>query len=505
MLTFPGIANGGRAERRYRARCGAIALALLCALGAADHAKASPESSPIELLPWSAPAAGPAPAASAPIPAPDTASAAAPAVPETAIKSRLDAGGPAVAGEKLHLSLLRQFYAGHNYQPVWPTHGKQAQALLGAVLRSGDQGLDPNLFHAALLRNPGSLSPVDRELLLSDAFLSYADALARGVLPIEIRMDDEDLKPAPVDVPAVLDRAIASPDPGAVIDALAPHTKVYEALRRELAYYRGQQAGGAADALEDTGRERRHEGRAADRVREIEVSLERLRWLPRDLPADRVWVNTASAHLTLFQDNQPAFTTRIIVGEVDKQTPDLQSTIRSILFNPPWYIPPSIARSEILPKLDSDPDYLERHHMVWRQNGGIEQLPPSALGRLKFEMADRFDVYLHDTPERHLFARADRLRSHGCVRVQNPYELASLLLKKPVSDIAHEVAAKTTHSVALPEALPVFIVYQTAFLDSQGRLAFVPDVYRRDDEIWQHLHPLQAAVAQREQVAERGG
>jgi murein L,D-transpeptidase YcbB/YkuD len=272
-------------------------------------------------------------------------------------------------------------------------------------------------------------------------------------------------------------------------------------LREALAYYRAQQAGGGADLAA----ERRREAPPASRVREIEVNLERLRWLPRDLPANRVWVNSASAHLTLFQNNQPAFTTRVVVGEVDKQTPELQSTIRSLLFNPPWYIPPSIARSEILPKLDDDPGYLDRHHMVWRQNGGIEQLPPSALGRLKFEMADRFDVYLHDTPERHLFARADRLRSHGCVRVQNPYELASLLLKKPVSDIAHEVAVRTTHSRALPDPMPIFIVYQTAFLDSQGRLEFVPDVYQRDDEIWQHLHPRQAAMAQREEIVERGG
>jgi murein L,D-transpeptidase YcbB/YkuD len=124
-------------------------------------------------------------------------------------------------------------------------------------------------------------------------------------------------------------------------------------------------------------------------------------------------------------------------------------------------------------------------------------------------MADRFDVYLHDTPERYLFAHSDRRRSHGCVRVQTPYKLASLLLHKPVSDIEDQVAARTTHSRALPSPMPVFIVYQTAFFDSAGQLVFVPDVYQRDNEIWQRLHPAATAVARRdrnsEQIAERGG
>ncbi len=164
-------------------------------------------------------------------------------------------------------------------------------------------------------------------------------------------------------------------------------------------------------------------------MRQIAVNLERLRWLPRNLPADRVWVNLANAQLVLYRDNQPVFTTRVVVGEVDKQTPELQTTIDSLLFNPPWNVPLSIASKEILPKLSQDPDYLDHHHMVMRNNGAIQQLPGAgtALGQLKFEMQDRFDVYLHDTPLKGLFARDNRRQSHGCVRVQNPRELAALL------------------------------------------------------------------------------
>src|SRR5205085_11171763 len=135
----------------------------------------------------------------------------------------LIAGAPVVAGERLNLELLRRFYARHGFAPVWPTHQSQANSLTNAVLRAGDHGLAPERFHASLLGS-ATLPPLQRELLLSDAFLSYADALARGVMPVERRRDDETLTPEPIDVAAALDSAIASPDPAAVIEALAPRT-----------------------------------------------------------------------------------------------------------------------------------------------------------------------------------------------------------------------------------------------------------------------------------------
>jgi len=409
-----------------------------------------------------------------------------PAAGDSEIKDRLAGGaGLAVVGERLNRALLRQFYAMHDWRPVWSSHPAQAARLVAAVMAAGDQGLDPELFHAALLRDPAALSPLDRELVLSDAFLRYADALARGVLPIEDRMDDEDLTPGPVDVAAALDQAIAAPDPAAVIAALAPHSAEYRALRRALRDYR-----------------RVGEGRwAAARRRAIEVNLERLRWLPRPLPPDRLWVNTASARLVLYRDNVPAFTARVIVGQRNKQTPEFAAAIDSVLFNPPWNIPPSIAAEEILPKLSEDPDYLAEHYMVWRRPGALQQIagPHSALGRLKFEMTDRFDVYLHDTPERFLFARRDRRRSHGCVRVEDPRALAALLLDAPVTEIDTEIAEGATRRRYLKRPIPVFIVYQTAVAEPDGRIAFYPDVYDRDQEIWQHLHP-----AEEEPIAEHG-
>lgn len=400
------------------------------------------------------------------------------AQPGSPIEARIESTARlAISGEKLHADALRQFYAMHDWQPVWPSHPEVAKALRAAVMASGEQGLDPALFHGALLRDLSALSPIDQELVQTDAFLAYADALARGALPVEDRFDDEDLSPGLVDIPATLDKAIASPDPAGVIAALAPGSAEYTGLREALARYRT----GPADS------------RTATKLAAIEVNLERLRWLPRRLPPDRVWVNTAAARLVLYRGDAPAFTTRVIVGEIDNQTPEFQTTIESVLFNPPWNIPPTIAAKEILPKLAMDPNYLEEHHMRWRTARALQQIagPHSALGRLKFEMNDRFDVYLHDTPEHYLFSRDNRRRSHGCVRVQEPRELAARLLDEPVAEINEQIAQGTTHRRMLAAPMPVFIVYQTAVAEADGKIRFFADVYDRDSEIWRRLHPTQ--------------
>lgn len=474
----------------------------------------------------------------------------APPVVETQIKALLDRGSLSIAGERLHLSLLRRFYAGHAYEPVWDSRQPVARALWGVVLRAGDQGLDPNLYHAAALSNAGSLSPIDRDLLLSDAFLYYADALARGAFPVEQRSSVEALSPAPVDVAAVLDSALTSPQPAAVIEALAPHTPQYAAMRRAYLNYRAiAQAGGwprvdpsspdelrqlqqrlsaegylppgYATGIDDDQTvaalrsfQERHniepDGRlgpmtlaelnigADARAQQVAVGLERMRWLTRDMPATRVWVNTAAQHLQFYLDGQAAFTTRVVVGAVDKQTPEFTTTINSLLYNPPWNVPYSIASKEILPRLEEDPDYLERHNMVMHGNGMVTQLPGArtALGRLKFEMEDGFDVYLHDTPQRYLFARENRRLSHGCVRVQDPRNLASLISGIPIEEIDRGIARGTTTRHMLANPVPVYIVYQTAYVGADGQVDFARDYYRRDAAVWRHLVPvLQSPIA----------
>jgi L,D-transpeptidase YcbB len=523
--------------------CRSIAAAILIALWG-GAAMASGDTAP-------ASDAGNPPAVAAPNAAPG----------DSEIKARLAGTGPlSIAGEPVHAALLRRFYDSQGNQPVWTTRAAQSTALWHAVSNAADHGLDPDSFHAAALAK-STLPPIDRDLLLSDAFLGYADALARGVLPAEARTDDEDLTPDPVDVVAALIGAVNSPDPAAAIAGLAPTTPEYAALQRAYATYKAiVKSGGWPRVPEVENADRAHllqkrlaiegflpagytsnnfdeptvqalkkfqdrhgitpDGKLGNatlielnvpadlRVRQIAINLERLRWLPHQIPADRVWVNTASAQLQLIRNGQPVFTTRVVVGELDKQTPEFHAQIVSVLYNPPWYIPYGIAQKEIMPHVEENPDYLARHHMTVRDNGAVVQEagPYSALGRLKFEMPNRFDVYLHDTPQRSYFALANRRLSHGCVRVQNPRELASLLIGIPEEDITKNIDAGTTNRRNLSKPIAVFIVYQTAYADPDGNIEFRQDVYQRDSDIAQHLtRAAQAPMAQQNPANQRGG
>lgn len=517
------MASPGRA-----AACRNLSRAVLIAFGAAAFSAAADAAAPGETTPGFAPVA---PAANA----------------GSEIAARLQASTIQIYGEPVHAALLRRFYELHGFAPVWASRQGAAAVLWAAVQRAGEHGLDPNAFHARLLGGAYALPPIDRDLLLSDAFLGYADALAHGAVQFSARYDDEELSPEPVDVAAALERAIAAADPVAAITALAPNTPPYAALRQARARYLAIAAAGgwprvaagspfatvqqrlAAEGYSQPGIEalrafqRAHgippDGRlgpatvaelnvgADERARQIAVNLERLRWLPRSMPPDRVVVNAASAQLHLFRADRPVFATRVVVGQTDKQTPEFQAEIESVLFNPPWNVPYSIATKEILPKLEAQPDYLERHHMVRRRGGGIEQLPGNgtALGQLKFEMPNRFDVYLHDTPMKNLFSRDNRNQSHGCVRVQNPRELAALLLGDTQDGITKSIGLGTTHRRMLPQPVPVFIVYQTAFLDDDGSIAFRRDVYERDEGVGRGIVQIpQVPLAEQVQSFQRG-
>jgi murein L,D-transpeptidase YcbB/YkuD len=399
-----------------------------------------------------------------------------------------------VAGERLNVGLLRRFYARHGFEPVWMTRPEKANALASAVLHADEQGLSPQLFHANLLLSP-TLPPLYRELVLTDAVLSYADALARGVVTAGRRRDDEVLTPERVDVVAALDAAIASADPVAEIDALAPATPTYRLLRQALQnLHNGAPAAGK---------------NASTRLRQIEVNLERERWLPRQLPPDRVWVNVADQRVVLYHDDRPIFATRVIIGqdELHNQSPEFEATINGVLFNPPWTIPKDIATNEILPKTVNDPTYLERNNMVILPDGTLQQRagPDAGLGQLMFDMRNRFDVYLHDTPGKNLFSRADRRISHGCIRVEKARELAALLMDRPIDEIEQAIATGDTTRSDLPRPVPVFVIYETAFADADGKLQFRPDFYGRDPEIWIGLDPERRPAAESELSSQRGG
>ncbi len=391
----------------------------------------------------------------------------------------------AIAGERLNAGLLRRFYARHGFQRVWTSRRAQADSLVDAVLRATDHGLNPDLFHAKLLHRRATFPPLHRDLLLSDAILSYAEALAGGAVPVERRRDAEDLALESVDVAVVLHDAMDRPDPAAAIEALAPTTPTYRALREVVRRHRSAPPVGA-NAIAH-----RLRMAEANRLRTIEANLERQRWLPRRLPADRVWVNVADQRLVLYRADRPVFSTRVIVGaEKDRsQSPEFRAVIEAGFFNPPWIVPSDIVASDILPRIARDPTYLARNNMVMLANGEVEQRagPNSALGLILFDMPNRFDVYLHDTPGKHLFRLDNRRISHGCIRVQDSLELAALLMQQPIDRIQQDIAAGGTTRVILPTPVPVFVLYHTAFVEAGGKLEFRPDFYDRDPEVWRQL------------------
>jgi murein L,D-transpeptidase YcbB/YkuD len=197
----------------------------------------------------------------------------------------------------------------------------------------------------------------------------------------------------------------------------------------------------------------------------IDANLERWRWAPRDLPQDRIEVNIATARLILYHGVSPVLDMRTVVGDPAHRTPMFASRATEVVVNPPWYVPADIAAKELFPREAREPGYLARNDYVV-VNGMIHQKagPLSALGHVKIELDDPYEIYLHDTPERTLFARADRARSHGCVRLQQPVELAAALLAPQggaADDLQALIAAKATRHIALKTPMATYLFYWT--------------------------------------------
>lgn len=399
-----------------------------------------------------------------------------PHAPRESLAALREGGDVLVAGERLDGALLRRFYARRDFELIWDDHADKAEELRAAVLRAGEHGLNPERFGAALLPRLAQLSRPEREMVLTHAVLTYADALAHGAVPPARRKDGEALAPDPVDVTATLEAALDGRDPVAAIEALAPGTAPYLALRQGLRRLRGVA---------------RPNRVTTERLRALEVNLERQRWVPRQLPADRIWVNIPDQGLTLYRDHRPAFTTRVVVGSESetRQSPEFHTVIDAAYLNPPWLIPEDIVRTAIIPRLERDPDYLTRRNITLRPDGEAEQAPgpDSGLGAILFDMPNRFDVYLHDTPDRSIFARADRRLSNGCIRVENPLELASLMMETPLEALHEKVATGQTQREDIHRPMPVFLVYQTAVMTPGRDMAFREDFYARDAGVWRGL------------------
>ncbi len=240
------------------------------------------------------------------------------------------------------------------------------------------------------------------------------------------------------------------------------------------------------------GEKKAAKGPSADPVDTIIVNMERWRWFARDLGNPHVIVNVPDYRLTLYNQGKVYWTTKIVVGKPVHATPMISSEMKFITVNPTWNVPPSIIENEYLPALREDPQALERIglKLEQREDGTVRIYQPpgaaNALGRIRFNFPNKFLVYQHDTPDKHLFARDERAFSHGCMRVENPLMYGEKLLSLALPDGNYSAArlekmfGGSEININFPKNIWVHLTYQTAFVDDKGELQFRKDVYGRD-------------------------
>ncbi len=505
------------------------------------------------------------------------------------IRSRIEgARHRVICGEEgpCRSSLLPGFYRRRHYRPAWsdgPGATQTAASLLDALRKASSHGLRPADYHLqkieALLAGAGKPAvprnrmSTDLDLLLTDAFLSYAADLSSGkVNPAKIEAHWHIPRARFNDLGQVLEQALETGTVEQALQGLAPSDPRYAGLARALAGYReierrggwvkippgkslkkgdrgarvpilrnrltvtGELAAASPaepdlfdDALEAAVAkfQKSHgldvDGHAGpqtlaamnvpvqERVRGIRVNMERWRWLSRNLGEHYIWVNIPGFDLTVYDKGQAVLSMAIIVGKAAWSTPVFERKMNRVVLNPYWHVPPSIAVKETIPRIRRDPGYLDREQIKvislrtgrfvnprsinwsrvpkhplpyrFRQDAG----PKNALGRIKFLLPNPYNVYLHDTPERRLFERAQRGFSHGCIRIEKPLDLAVHLLGSSPAwtreNILTVIDAGKMQEIPIPVPVETYILYFTAWTDADGTVEFREDIYRRDEPV----------------------
>lgn len=454
-------------------------------------------------------------------------------------------------------TIVRDFYRLRGYQSAW--HRPDIEILQASLARAAAEGLNPDDY-APVMQGSAEI----RDVNLTRAALNYLRDVRQGRETLRLIDSDVALPQTSFDAAKALNDALNTNALASLLADSVPESPDYIRLRDALKFYRGidnrggwpdlvlplQHLAGLTDRQARSLRDRlayeepaladapapdlvsglqRFQKRhglapsghvdsatlaelnvtAAYRVKQLAANMERLRWLPRRLEPDHILVNVPDAQLSLVLGGKEVLASRVVVGKPATPTPILRAEGAGLTVNPPWNIPESIARDEILPKLKADRAYLKKQDMVllngppgdpyglsvtWRKipKGTfpylIQQHPGGSnpLGTIKLELPNKFDVYLHDTPAKKYFARANRDISHGCIRVERILPLASYALSKTPDDMAVIVDAISrgeTKYFPLKRQLPVYFLYRTAFVDAAGMLQFRPDIYGRDQRM----------------------
>lgn len=433
---------------------------------------------------------------------------------------------------------LVTFYEARRWRPAWDS--ANAGRLQDAFKKSWAHGIDPARFSAGLEK---VADPVAREVAMSRTAMALGDALAHGLADPGKIFEVFALERNDLDVDASLNAALAGDGLQRWLSGLAPRDAGYVALSNAYLKYR-EQAGESQQPPIADGKPMKPGGSDArlpqllaalqgagymvpagdgavpvstydgsivdavkgfqtdhglnadgvvgadaiallnagpdDRARQIAINLEARRWLRRQVSDHRIDVNIAGAFLEYFRGGRRVDYRRVVAGKPDAATPNLSGSFKQIVVNPPWNVPEGIATKEILPKGAS---YLAANDMSVIDGRVVQQPgPKSSLGLVKFDMQNRYAIYLHDTPSKARFQDNERHFSHGCVRVADAVQFARALANESgkQADFASKLSGGQTSTVDLGGEIPVRLLYHTVFVDPEGRIGFRPDVYGWD-------------------------
>jgi murein L,D-transpeptidase YcbB/YkuD len=406
------------------------------------------------------------------------------------------------------------FYKARDFAPLWIAAGKpapradQAKSFLKGVEADG---LNPADYATPAFTDPAKLAT--DELALTNSVVTFSRHASIGRVAytrVSGAVYYDRKAPNAADV---LGKLTDSTDVRATLDAFNPQSQAYKALKAQLVEARSGKAEAKAIMSEPTkapakdSKATKHDVKAVEEKPKtanadtIIANMERWRWMPHDLGSTYVMVNIPDYTLKVVQDGKTVWTTRIVVGKPGEHaTPLLTETMKYITVNPTWNVPPSIIRNEYLPALARDPGALARIGLQISHNpdGSVRIFQPpgerNALGRIRFNFPNRFLVYQHDTPDKKLFALASRAYSHGCMRVQNPDEYAEVLLGVSQPEEKYTAArikamyGTTERTINFKHPIPVYITYQTAFVDDAGKAQARADIYNLDRETLNVLH-----------------
>jgi murein L,D-transpeptidase YcbB/YkuD len=233
------------------------------------------------------------------------------------------------------------------------------------------------------------------------------------------------------------------------------------------------------------------------RIEQLLINMERARWMPSQQDSTYVLVNIPEFRLRVFEAGKNVLQMNVIVGSSANNTVIFNGNLQYIVFSPYWNVPESIVRKELLPAIKRNPGYIAKHNMeITQYIGGLPQIRQkpganNALGRVKFLFPNEFSIYLHDTPNRNLFAQTNRGLSHGCIRIAEPKQFAEFLLrdqpKYTSTAIDSLMYLEKEKWVTLKKKIPVFLVYFTAWVSQSGELHFRRDIYQHDQKMAQKL------------------